>query len=85
MGLSRTLIFVRSWRLIKRVLEYRYNYELQRGDIRCTGPADKEGVITFFTDIDPDVEQIVVYVGGKPDEWYALEDGQWNDIRPVTK
>lgn len=67
------------------VLDYRYNYELQRGDIRCTGPADKEGVITFFTDIDPDVEQIVVYIDGKPDEWYALEDGEWNDHRPVTK
>ena len=67
------------------VLDYRYNYELRRGDIRCTGPADKSGVIKFFTDIDPSVEQVVVYIDSMIDERYALEEGEWIDLRPVTK
>lgn len=66
------------------VLDYRYNYELQRGDIRCTGPADFSGLLAFFSAIDPDVEQIVAYINDKPIDWYDLEGDEWlnrNDPR----
>lgn len=61
------------------VRELRYDFAQRMGhlileDGSCT---DMRGCIELFKKIDPEVQAIATYAGGKRDTGYLFKDGKW--------
>lgn len=61
------------------VRELRYDFGQRMGHLMLedVSSTDMRGCIELFKKIDPDVQAIATYAGGKRDTGYVLIDGKW--------